>query len=59
MYITCSKVNVHSIYVKSKEKRAKRNISWSTHLETKWFNRMHYRGNQISAQKKTMTTKTL
>ena len=25
VYITCSKVNVHSIYVKSKKKEAKRN----------------------------------
>ena len=29
-------------------------LSWSTHLETKWFNWMHYLGDQISAQKKTM-----
>src|SRR5580692_7120338 len=34
-------------------------LSWSTHLETKWFNQMHYLGDQISAQKKTRTTKTL
>ena len=34
-------------------------LSWSTHLETKWFNQMHYLGDQISAQKKTMTMKTL